>query len=388
MSGGILLQTYQRGISQLNYDSVEVCYSSYLGSNQQDIFRLLEVDDDDGYIIAGTSRGSDYPTTPGVIGETAFSFSSWDDGVISRFDKDHQLVFSTYWGSATNDQIYDLAILPNGDLIVVGTVTGALFPVTADAAMPNNPSPGSTLAGGISILDSMGANKYTTFWGGEENDRILSVEALEDRFVVAGLTNSKTLPTTPGAFQESALGGLSLFVTSFDYSGNLLFSTYLGGNSNDGIWGFGEFELEMESDDQGNLYIVAPTSSPDFPTTPDAFQNSLKGDPNLALVKMDSTGNVLYSSYWGGDNGTVNPKIKVTNDGSAIYLIGATSSSDFFTTPNAFQQTNPGSTSFFLSKFDQNFQPVYSTYLGGSAQEVFPYLPNFPVNFIHYKKSC
>ena len=45
---------------------------------------------------------------------------------------------------------------------------------------------------------------------------------------------------------------------------DLAFSTYFGGSGGEGI-------RDVEADDQGNVYVAGTTGSPDFPTTPGAY---------------------------------------------------------------------------------------------------------------------
>jgi hypothetical protein len=71
------------------------------------------------------------------------------------------------------------------------------------------------------------------------------------------------------------------------------FSTYLGGNSGDGI-------ESVAVDSNGNIYVVGATSSTNFPLK-NPFQSSVSPNGNGFISKFDPTGtSLIYSTYFGG----------------------------------------------------------------------------------------
>jgi hypothetical protein len=80
-------------------------------------------------------------------------------------------------------------------------------------------------------------------------------------------------------------------------------------------------------------------------------------DPSLA-----------YSTYLGGSIDDSGNAIAVDSTGAA-YLTGQTGSTDFPTTPGAFDPSLNGSGDAFVTKLDPAGSTVYSTYLGGSFEE-------------------
>jgi hypothetical protein len=213
--------------------------------------------------------------------------------------------------------------------------------------------------------------EYSTYLGGSSSDFAISiaVDSSGDAYVT-GYTQSDNFPTTAGAFQTSltaSAGNANAFVTKLNSSGSaLVYSTYLGGNNGDGAFG-------IAVDPSGNAYVTGFTGSSDFPTTPGVFQTTLAtGSTNGFVTKLNPTGSALvYSTYLGGnvfDNGE---RITVDSAGNA-YVSGYASSSDFPTTPGAFQTTlATGSTNGFVTKLNPTASAlVYSTYLGGNAFDV------------------
>jgi hypothetical protein len=145
----------------------------------------------------------------------------------------------------------------------------------------------------------------------------------------------------------------------------LSYSTYLGGDN------FDE-GLGIAVDSAGNAYGAGFTGSTNFPTTTGAFQTTLGGGRNAFVTKLNPTGSTLvYSTYLGGSLFDEGLGIAVDATGSA-YVTGDTQSSNFPTTPGAFQTIFGGGFSdAFLTKLHPTGTAplVYSTYLGGSSSE-------------------
>ncbi|HVB87376.1 MAG TPA: SBBP repeat-containing protein [Candidatus Dormibacteraeota bacterium] len=148
----------------------------------------------------------------------------------------------------------------------------------------------------------------------------------------------------------------------------LSYSTYLGGSGADGA-------TSIAVDSSGNAYVTGDTSSTNFPTTSGALQTSLNGSQFDAFVsKLNSTGSSLvYSTYLGGSNVDNPSSIAVDGAGDA-YVTGETSSTDFPTTPGAFQTichdcAGSGNAAFVTKLNPSGSALVYSTYLGGSSRD-------------------
>jgi hypothetical protein len=115
-----------------------------------------------------------------------------------------------------------------------------------------------------------------------------------------------------------------------------LYSTYLGGSNSAGGGG-------IAVDALGNAYVTGSTDSSGFPTTPGAFQTTFGGGfSDRFVTKLNSAGSgLLYSTYLGGSGNDAGGDIAVDSSGNA-YVAGVTGSSNFPTTPGAFQTTYGG----------------------------------------------
>ena len=215
---------------------------------------------------------------------------------------------------------------------------------------------------------------YSTYLGGSGMDQALggAVDSSGNMYIV-GATTSIDFPTTTGAFDNSYNGGDSdLFIAKISPTAGIVYSTYFGGSSDDYSFAAEEpYAFGVTIDASGNVYITGGTSSNDFPTTPGALSRSIKGNTDAFVLKLNSTGDTLiYSTFIGGTSDDEGAGIAVDSTGNA-YIAGKTWSSDFPTTPGAFDRTfNGGSSDIFAVKLNpEGGSLVYSTYLGGSGWE-------------------
>jgi hypothetical protein len=190
---------------------------------------------------------------------------------------------------------------------------------------------------------------YSTYLGGsggtaQNYGQAIAVDSAGNAYVT-GYTYSTNFPTTPAAFQAvNKSAYFTAFVTKFNPTGtSLVYSTYLGGSGEANGYG-------IAVDAAGNVYLTGDTFSPfDFPTTPDAFQLQ-PADPNrwawcafVTQLNSDAT-TLLYSTYLlgntgnSGNSGDFGQAIAVDQAGN-VYVTGSTASTDFPTTPGAFQTT-------------------------------------------------
>ena len=252
---------------------------------------------------------------------------------------------------------------------------------------------------------------YSTYVGGATGSGIsaIAVDASGNAYVT-GTTGAMNYPVTPGAFQltnNDLYGDPTVFVAKLNAKGTaLVYSTYLGGTGQY-FWGIlgtyfvnvscginatgtgyysscGDYAGAIAVDGSGNAYVTGSTFSSDFPITAGAFQtmnNAARTNPNVFVTKLNSTGTALvYSTYLGGsgggDGGGDWPTAMALDSSGDAFLAGFTFSGDFPTTPGAVQgynHTGIDSTGFASKLNATGTALLYSTYLGGTTGEPFPW---------------
>jgi hypothetical protein len=141
----------------------------------------------------------------------------------------------------------------------------------------------------------------------------------------------------------------------------IAYSTYLGGNVYEEGRG-------IAVDGSGNAYIAGMTYSGNFPTQ-NAAQSSYGGNGDAFVTKLTSSGALSYSTYLGGSGDDRGFSIAVDGSSNA-YITGLTQSTNF-PRVNAAQTSKGGGTNdAFATKLTSAGALSYSTYLGGSSEDL------------------
>jgi parallel beta-helix repeat protein len=115
----------------------------------------------------------------------------------------------------------------------------------------------------------------------------------------------------------------------------------------------------------GDVYVAGSTTSSDFPTTPGAYDTTHNGGTDAFVSKLDSNLQHLSASTFLGSSDCDKAKAIFINNNMDVYVAGITNSSDFPTTPGAYDTTHNTGSVFFISKIDSNLQDIQaSTFLG------------------------
>jgi hypothetical protein len=281
------------------------------------------------------------------------------------------LVFSTFIGpNYGNTNLVALGLTKAGNPVVGGSTTCPAYPVTTGSYQKTDVS--AYFASYVAELNPTGTElEFATYLTGDSSCELegLAVDSANEP-VVVGSTFGGGFPTTTGAYQtKQPVGGSSdnAFVSKLSADGSsLVFSTLLGGNYQDGA-------NAVALDSHGNVFVTGFVTSLDFPTTTGAFQKTLKGAEAAFAAEFDPTGSkLMYSTLLGGSESDEGLGIAVDSSGYA-YVCGKATSTDFPVTSGAYQKTNKTekSTTAFVTKVNSTGTGlVYSTYLGGSSNDV------------------
>ena len=274
---------------------------------------------------------------------------------------DPVLGYSTLLRGGGDDNGGDIDVDGKGDAYVIGTTESLDFPVS-DPMQPQNAGGQDVFVSKVNATGSLLI--YSTYLGGSMNEfgDDIVVDGSGNAYI-GGRTFSDNFPVV-SALQPVSLIGLDGFVAKLDPTGSsLLFSTYLGGNGRDAVFG-----IDLDSD--GDIYVTGNTDSTNFPVAA-AFQPMLmenRDKTDAFVTRMTSDGSrLVYSTYFGGTETESASAIAVDGDGNA-HITGTTFSDDF-PTVNPIQPALNGSSDAYLTTFSPAGGPLFSTFLGGSKIE-------------------
>lgn len=330
-------------------------WSTFLGGDDWEECINVAIDSANNIIVAGWTESRDFPTknTPGITHNRGSV-----DAFVCKFSPQGSLLWSTILGGANSDYIGSVAVDSDDNIIVVGETHSADFPIR-DAY-------DSTFSGVdvfVSKFSSEGSLLWSTFLGGSTYNSGKSVAVdLNDNIVIVGYTESSDFPTK-SAYDSTFDGLTDVFVSKLSSTGNFLWSTFLGGNET-------EWRASVIVDHSDNIIVTGETGSGDFPTR-DAYNSNPNGWADAFVSKFSSTGNLLWSTYLGGNDEDDGNSIAVDRENN-IVIVGNTESADF-PTKNAYDSTYHGDYGdIFVSKFSTGGSLLWSTFLGGYETEAFP----------------
>ncbi|MCJ7579227.1 MAG: SBBP repeat-containing protein [Candidatus Aminicenantes bacterium] len=404
-------------VTKLNASGTALIYSTYLGGIFCDYGKGLSVDSNGAVYVTGITNSSDFPTSNALYDHSSGGF----DAFIAKLDPSgSKLIYSTFLGGSSDESGQSLSVDETGSVCAVGWTQSDDFP-TQNAYSDRLSGKRDVF---VTKIDPSGkAFLFSTYLGGASLDFGKDISlGISGTIWVTGYTGSYDFPVKDAIFPELS-GKLDAFITQLDASGSaLVFSTYLGGSSNDignaiskeskgsvfltGYTNSGNFPIknaldetlsgkgdafvtkintstkslvystflggssedsscDIEIDSMGSVFLTGYTYSEDFPAS-NSHSGRLSGDRDAFVAKINASGATLvYSTYLGGNSSDYGKGIAVDQWGSA-YVTGNTSSSDF-PTQNAFNQFLSGRDDAFITKFNaEGTKLIYCTYLGGS----------------------
>jgi len=190
------------------------------------------------------------------------------------------------------------------------------------------------------------------------------VDGNGDAYVV-GTTSSTNFPLS-NASQVSLQGFQDAFVSKLDPTGHLLlFSTYLGGTSNDS-------GNAIAVDNAGSAYITGSVGTTggifDFPVTSGAAQFSPSGGLDAFVAKLNASGGKVYATYVGGSGQDIGASIAVNRVTGAAVVNGNTTSTNF---PPPVQGSLAGGTDAYIVQLNPAGSAYsFGRYLGGTSLDL------------------
>jgi Beta-propeller repeat len=270
-------------ISEINAAGSALIYSTYWGGSGGEGGSRVAVDAARNTYIGGYTFSPDFPTANAIQPTYAGNV----DAYLTELSADAQtVIYSTFLGGSGFEYGWDVTVDSAGNAYLTGFTQSTDFP-TAHALQPTNH--GNTNAFVAKINPSGNAFVFSTYLGGSDTDLGTSIAAdSSGNAYVGGYAKSTDFPTAQ-AIEPTNHGGFDAFVAKISDDGSaLLYSTYLGGTANESEFVAGYRDLGIAVDSAGSAYVAGTTKSVDFPITPPAFQQSLKGGADAFVAKIAS----------------------------------------------------------------------------------------------------
>lgn len=260
---------------------------------------------------------------------------------IVKADATGKVIYSAMLGTGNSAASVDFAVDPAGEVYVLGSSTAPLV-TSSNAALPAVPHGGPFAA-------KLSADGSTFLY----------------------LTYLPAAVATPAAIRLDAQGNAYIagvnaasqpLVVKLNAAGSaFLYTTVVAGTAAPNSM------PSLAVDGAGNAVITGQTDAADFPVTAGVLQPTLAGSQDTFVTKLDTAGNIVFSTYLGASAGAYAGPIQIDNAGS-IY-VGGGAGPGFPTTPGVYQPAavvplwSTGSTGFVAKIKPDGSAITWATYL-------------------------
>lgn len=339
-----------------NAPLTKVEWSTFIGGNSDEAGSGIAIHDNgDIIIICGRTISNDFPKK-----NSPNNHRGDYDGFVSKFDKDGNLISSSFIGGSREDAIFNCLFDSDNTIWLCGQSSSDDFPITSNAHQIYNA--GGTDDGVIMHFDNDGKMLYSTYIGSNAYDAFVSIA--EDDFGnlwFAGRSFGNGLPVTNNAFQKNkslAYDGIVVKIKNEQVQ----LCTYIGYSSDDCL-------ERIAVNSKGEPIILGFSMSSDLWVNKTAFQSSLAGGRDAWIAKLNpDNGAPIWATYLGGINDEIGYNIDI-NDKDFIAISGYTSSKNFPVSDDALQKVFAGNRDYFVTYFNDDGDVFYSTFFGGSDYE-------------------
>jgi|GEM_PF-1554308 len=338
-----------------------VVWATYYGGTGADAGNSVAVESGGNIYMAGTTSSASGIAQAGFQNNPGGS----NDAFLAKFDSSGYLLWATYYGGAGNDAGIDCATDAAGNVFLSGQTTS---PGLASGGYQNTPGGGADAF--LVKFDGAGSRLWATYYGGAGTDGSATTET-------SGLCTDANnnvylyVPTTPastglagGGFQDTLPSAIAIgsVLAKFGPAGNRIWATYCNGQAGG-----------CTTDNNNNIFITGlriNTSITGGIATPGSFQPN-SGTGNCAfLIKMDSSGNKIWGTFYcGGAQVSNYGRTCMTDAAGNVYMAGETYTADTLHNSGGFQSTYGGGTDAFIVKFSATGSRLWGSYYGGSGSD-------------------
>jgi uncharacterized repeat protein (TIGR01451 family) len=363
-------------VAKINPAGGSFVYATYISANGgNNVGNDIAIDAQGNAYITGKAAGAFFPATSGAYDTTQ---NSLDAFVIKLNSTGNALLYATYLGGTGSDEGYGIAVDSSGDIYVTGSTSSNNFPIVNGLQTAFG---GSRDAFAVKLRPAGGGAAdllYSTYLGGAGDDEATAVACdAGGNLYLTGYAVSANYPTTANAFDTSLAGtsGGDAVVTKINPSAtgaaSLIYSTFIGGTSADR-----GNDIVLDDAAVPNIYLAGSTSSSSanglFPTTANAYDTTI-GQTDAFFLRLNpasaGAADLVYSTFIGGN--ASDEALGIARDSSGrIYISGSTGSSNFPTTPDAFQSVYNGNDAFIVKlnpAATGASDLLYATLFGGAS---------------------
>ncbi len=215
----------------------------------------------------------------------------------------------------------------------------------------------------IAKFNPLGELEWFKYYGGSDAELVKSMKIVNDNIYLGGRISS--IDSSLNVNNEY-YGNGDGFVSKLTLDGEVLWSTYIGGEGSDAI-----DAIDVNND--GEIFVVGYSTSRSGLGTPHTFQpeNIVPDSFRSGFVaQIDTQGNKVWASYYGEHKNGFLRSIAVGETG--VYVMGIDMSfqaGNYYGTSGSHKENTGTDMDDFIAKFSFDGNRLWGTYFGGSGNE-------------------
>lgn len=281
-----------------------------------------------------------------------------DVGIV--VDPEPALSWGTYYGDTLADTGTDVMTDNWGFIYMTGQTQS--FTHLATSGVHQDTLGGMTDAYVVKF-DDHGTRIWSTYFGGTGTEMPNAIMVDTSFYVtITGWTDSPDGIASDSAYKDTLYPGtIDAFIAKFDTDGLRYWSTYFGGEGED-------IGTGVDTDFDGNVFITGTTAgSASGISSLGAHQINSGGDMDAFVVRLDTLGYPLWSTYFGGT--ATDSSTAIAQSGNYLLISGTTTSDNAIADPGAHQEIKGAGRDAFITAFNLSGTKIWGTYYGGSGDD-------------------
>ncbi len=272
----------------------------------------------------------------------------------SSSQTDQTLDWFTYYGAQGGENIAFIDQLSNGSIVSVGIGYDSGLAAGDDIHQSFSNGEGDVF---LALWSSDGELIWGTYFGGEAIELVEGIVIdQDDNILIAGLTHSSDHIAFGDSDLDEFLGYNCGFLAKFNQEGQILWSTYIGGENAD-------FIADLAIDSSNNIYVLGGSTSENL-----SELNEYQGDGDAIIARYSPDGTKEWLKYRGGNMDERGRSISI-NSNDEIYILFATKDQETLASADAEQTTGGGDWSLILERLNLAGDVAWSRYIGGDGKE-------------------
>ncbi|MCD6366423.1 MAG: T9SS type A sorting domain-containing protein [Bacteroidales bacterium] len=303
-----------------------ILWSKCYGGSYDEHAKSIQQTTDGGFVVAGISA-----STNGDVSGNHGNYDYW----VLRLDAAGDTLWTKCYGGTDDDRAWAIQQTTDGGFVVAG------YSQSTDGDVSGNHGSSDFW---ILRLDAAGDTLWTKCYGGSSWDEALAIQQTTDSGFIVACSSTSTDGDVSGNH-----GGKDYWVLRLDATGDTLWTKCYGGSDDDYV------ESIQQTTDSG--FVVAGYSQ-----STDGDVSGNHGYEDSWILRLDAAGNILWTKCYGGSGWDEANAIQQTTD-SGFVMAGWSGSTDGDVSGN-----HGGSDSWIL-RLDATGDTLWTKCYGGSGTD-------------------